>query len=140
MATETLGAHLRNLLTPYCTLLNIVEEINNGTVDVNVLKKFECNNIDEIIEFSHSDKMENTLWRNENEKYDRPTTSLYEDKVVTSRMQHIDDDLKPIAEFILGYAKWNLHKDEVNRPSLEVPLFRVLDALIQRGKPYSETT
>ena len=67
MATETLGAHLRNLLTPYSTLLNIVKEVNNGTMDVSVLKKYKSNNISEIIEFSHSDKMENTLWRNENE-------------------------------------------------------------------------
>lgn len=67
MATETLGAHLRNLLTPYKTLLNLVKDINNGTMDVSVLKKYECNNIDKIIEFSYSDKMENTLWRNENE-------------------------------------------------------------------------
>ena len=66
MATETLGAHLRNLLTPYSTLLNIVKEINNGTMDVSVLKKYKCDNISEIIEFSHSNKMENTLWRNEN--------------------------------------------------------------------------
>jgi len=67
MATETLGAHLRNLLTPYSTLLNIVTEINNGTMDASVLKMYKCDNISEIIEFSHSDKMENTLWRNENE-------------------------------------------------------------------------
>ena len=67
MAAETLGAHLRNLLTPYSTLLSIVKEINNGTMDVSVLKKYKCDNISEIIEFSHSDKMENTLWRNENE-------------------------------------------------------------------------
>ena len=67
MATETLGAHLRNLLTPYKTLLNIVKEINNGTMSTDFLKKYECNNIDEIIEFSYTDKMENTLWRNENE-------------------------------------------------------------------------
>ena len=61
MATETLGAHLRNLLTPYETLLHLVKDINNGTMDVSVLKKYECNNIDEIIEFSYSYKMENTL-------------------------------------------------------------------------------
>ena len=67
MATETLGAHLRNLLTPYKTLLNLVKDINNGTMDVSVLKKYKCDNIDDIIEFSYSDKMENTLWRNENE-------------------------------------------------------------------------
>ena len=67
MATETLGAHLRNLLTPYNTLLNLVKDVNNGTMDVSVLKKYKCDNISKIIEFSHSDKMENTLWRNENE-------------------------------------------------------------------------
>jgi hypothetical protein len=67
MATETLGAHLRNLLTPYRTLLDLVKDVNNGTIPADFLKKFECNNINEIIEFSHSDKMENTLWRNENE-------------------------------------------------------------------------
>lgn len=69
-------------------------------------------------------------------KYDCPTTPIEEAVEVTSRMQHIDDDMKPIAKFIVDYASWNLHKDEWNQPVLEVPLFRVLDALVQRGKPY----
>jgi len=67
MATETLGAHLRNLLTPYSTLLYIVTDIMQGNVGLEVLKKIDCNNLDELIKFSHSDKMENVLWRNENE-------------------------------------------------------------------------
>ncbi len=67
MATETLGAHLRNLLTPYKTLLCLVEDVNKGNFSVDTLKKFKCDNIQEIIEFSKSDKMENTLWRDENE-------------------------------------------------------------------------
>ena len=67
MATETLGAHLRNLLTPYKTLLDLVEDVSKGKMDVNVLSIYKCDNISEIIEFSHSDKMENTLWRKENE-------------------------------------------------------------------------
>ena len=67
MATETLGAHLRNLLTPYKTLLGLVENVSNGKIDISVLNMHNCDNIDEIIEFSHSDKMENTLWRNKNE-------------------------------------------------------------------------
>jgi hypothetical protein len=54
-------------------------------------------------------------------------------------MKWIGKDLKPVAKFILEFANWNLHKDEWNHPVLEVPLFRVLDALIQRGKPYNET-
>ena len=67
MATETLGAHLRNLLTPYKTLLDLVEDVSNGKMDISVLNTYKCDNISEIIEFSHSNKMENTLWRNENE-------------------------------------------------------------------------
>ena len=67
MATETLGAHLRNLLTPYQTLLGLVEDVSNGKIDISVLNMFNCDNIHEIIEFSYSDKMENVLWRNENE-------------------------------------------------------------------------
>ena len=66
MATETLGAHLRNLLTPYQTLLCLVEDVNSGKMDISVLNKYKCDNISEIIEFSYSNKMENVLWRNEN--------------------------------------------------------------------------
>lgn len=72
-------------------------------------------------------------------KYDCPSTPIEEAVEVTSRMQHIDEELKPIANFIMRYAFWNLHKDECNQPVLEVPLFRVLDALVQRGKPYCES-
>ena len=70
--------------------------------------------------------------------FDAPQTPIKDAVEVTSRMQFISDDMKPIAEFIMGYANWDLHKDEWNQPTLTVPLFRVLDALIQRGKPYSE--
>lgn len=67
MATETLGAHLRNLLIPYKTLLSLVEDINDGEIELDMLKKIKCDNIDEIIKFSYSDKMENNLWRGEKE-------------------------------------------------------------------------
>lgn len=67
MATETLGAHLRNLLTPYRTLIDLVNDVVNGNFDIDVFKKINCDNINELIEFSHSDKMENTIWRDENE-------------------------------------------------------------------------
>lgn len=67
MATETLGAHLRNLLSPYQCLLDIIEDINKGNINPDFLKKYKCDNIKELIEFSQSDKMENTLWRTENE-------------------------------------------------------------------------
>lgn len=71
------------------------------------------------------------------EKYKIPNIPIHEDVSVTSRMQYIDDKLKPIAEFVLSYAGWNLHKEEWNHPVLEVPVFRVLDALITKGKPYT---
>lgn len=70
--------------------------------------------------------------------FDIPKISIKDAVEVTSRMQYIEDDMKPIAEFIMDYAHWDLHKDEWNQPTLTVPLFRVLDALIQRGKPYCE--
>jgi hypothetical protein len=70
------------------------------------------------------------------EKFERPVIKIIEDESVSSRIKYIKEDLKPIAEFIMDFASWNLHKDEWNHPVLEVPLFRVLDALIQRGKPY----
>ena len=70
------------------------------------------------------------------EKFERPNINVNDAEEVSSRMKYIDDDLKPIADFIMDYASWNLHKDEWGSPTLEVPLFRVLDALIQRGKDY----
>lgn len=70
--------------------------------------------------------------------FDAPQTPFNEVLEVTSRMQYISDDMKPIAEFIMDYANWDLRKEEWSQPTLTVPLFRVLDALIQRGKPYGE--
>lgn len=72
------------------------------------------------------------------EKFECPNIKIKDALEVSSRMKYIDEDLKPITDFIMDYASWNLHKDEWNQPVLEVPLFRVLDALIQRGKPYCE--
>ena len=70
------------------------------------------------------------------EKFEHPNIKVKDAIEVSSRMKYVDEDLKPIADFIMNYASWNLHEDEWNQPVLEVPLFRVLDALVQRGKPY----
>lgn len=72
------------------------------------------------------------------EKFEHPNIEAKDAVEVSSRMPHIDKRLLPIAEFIMDYASWNLHKDEWNQPVIEVPLFRVLDALVQKGKPYCE--
>ena len=69
-------------------------------------------------------------------KFECPNIKIEDAIEVSSRMKYIDEDLKPIAEFIMDYCSWNLHKDEWSQPTIEVPLFRVLDALVQRGKPY----
>lgn len=69
--------------------------------------------------------------------FDMPEISAKDSVEVASRMEHIDEDLRPIAEFILDYALWELHKDEWNQPTMVVPVFRALDALILKGKPYS---
>lgn len=70
------------------------------------------------------------------EEFECPNININDAIEVSSRMKYIDDELKPIAEFILEYASWNLHKDEWGSSTLEVPVFRVLDALAQKGKPY----
>ena len=60
---ETLGAHLRNLLTPYKNLLQLVEGVNSGKFDVESLKRFKCDNLQELIDFSMSEEMENLTWK-----------------------------------------------------------------------------
>lgn len=72
------------------------------------------------------------------EEYNVPDTPIKDSEEVTSRMKYIDENLKPIAEFVMDYASWDLRKDEWNHPVATVPLFRVLDALVQNGKQYSE--
>ena len=71
--------------------------------------------------------------------FNKPDIDIKDSPDVASRMKNIDDDLKPIANFIIDYASWELHKDKWNQPVLEVPLFRVLDALMLRGEPYRES-
>ena len=66
MATETLGAHLRNLLTPYKTLLCLIEN-ENIKLDKETLEKYRLDNLEDLISFSNAKEMEETLWRNEDE-------------------------------------------------------------------------
>ena len=69
---ESLGAHLRNLLTPYATLIDTLsvilsakregdEEKMNKLLDS--LNVWEYNNIQDIIDFSFIEQMELINWR-----------------------------------------------------------------------------
>jgi hypothetical protein len=69
---ESLGAHLRNLLTPYASLIGIVGEIlaarREGDEEemnklLDALKTHEFNNIQDIIDFSFIEQMELINWR-----------------------------------------------------------------------------
>ena len=64
--TETLGAHLRNLLTPYKTLLCLIEDEKDIKLDKETLEEYGLDNLEDLISFSNAKEMEETLWRNEN--------------------------------------------------------------------------
>ena len=66
MATEALDAHLRNLLTPYKTLLCLIEDEKDIKLDKETLEKYRLDNLEDLISFSNAKEMEETLWRNEN--------------------------------------------------------------------------
>lgn len=65
---ESCGNHLRNLLTPYQWLIDIVQNYLDGNIAGGDIKDFLKNKnlqegIDNIIEFSKNDKLENINWR-----------------------------------------------------------------------------
>ena len=69
---ESLGAHLRNLLTPYATLIQIMNDLinakNNGNEEefneiLTTIKKCNFNNLQDIIDFSFIEQMELINWR-----------------------------------------------------------------------------
>lgn len=69
---ESLGAHLRNILTPYATVITLLGEIlsanRNGDEKktkelLDALDKYDFNNIQDIIDFSFIEQMELINWR-----------------------------------------------------------------------------
>ena len=65
---ESLGNHLRNLLSPYQTLVDVVQEYNNGIFDESKFKNIIGSaqlqeGVDKVIEFSKHPKMEQIKWR-----------------------------------------------------------------------------
>ena len=55
MKNETLGAHLRNLLTPYKNLLQLVKD---GKADEETIRKYDLDNLDDLIAFCDSEEMQ----------------------------------------------------------------------------------
>lgn len=65
---ESLGERLRNLLTPYKNLLQLVDDVNTGKMDKEILKKFKFDNLDDLVSFSQSKIMEETIWQEKSNK------------------------------------------------------------------------
>ena len=69
---ESLGVHLRNLLTPYTTLIDVMGEILSAKKEgderkvnelLDSLDVYDFNNIQDIIDFSFIEQMELINWR-----------------------------------------------------------------------------
>ena len=69
---ESCGEHLRNLITPYCTLLEILKSLKRHKEEGNeekfnevldFLMNHNFDNINDIIAFSKIDQMEKANWR-----------------------------------------------------------------------------
>ena len=69
---ESLGAHLRNLLTPYASLIQLTEDLLKAKREnneeefnkiFNMLKNYDFNNLQDIIDFSFIEQMELINWR-----------------------------------------------------------------------------
>lgn len=69
---ESCGEHLRNLITPYCNLLEFFKILKRhkqeGNEDkfnkvLDLLMNHDFDNINDIIEFSKIDQMEKANWR-----------------------------------------------------------------------------
>lgn len=57
---------------------------------------------------------------------------------VSSRLKYITDEKDTkVADFIMDYA-FKDEKEVYTNGTILVPLFRVLDAILQKGNPYQE--
>jgi hypothetical protein len=66
------------------------------------------------------------------------TEEIKNDISVTSRIQNITDlEQRKVIDFIIDYS-FKDSKEVYTNGTILVPLFRVLDAIIQKGKPYNE--
>lgn len=66
---------------------------------------------------------------------DLETRDIFNRVEIQSRYKHLPEDKKQIADFLLGYC-FTDHEEVYTNGTVLVPMFRVLDALIQDGKSY----
>lgn len=61
---ETLGAHLRNLLSPYKNLLQIINDVKEGKMDRGYIwSNSDSEALDKLIEFSKCEQMESVVYK-----------------------------------------------------------------------------
>jgi hypothetical protein len=92
-----------------------------------------CEEVADKQRYSYSDEevVQITDWLKELKRI-KDAEIIKKSTVENSRMEFIKDEKKKkIAEFLFDYAY-------VDDETVVVPIFRVLDALIQDGEPYSE--
>jgi hypothetical protein len=66
------------------------------------------------------------------------TEEIKNDISVSSRIKHItDEEQLKIIDFIIDYS-FKDKKEIYTNGTILVPLYRVLDAISQKGKPYQE--
>ena len=72
---ESFGAHIRNMLSPYANIVQILEDIANGSDKKDVLENFIFDkkiiqnlkeNLEHFIEFSKREELEKLNWRDTN--------------------------------------------------------------------------
>lgn len=68
----------------------------------------------------------------------RTKEEIKNDISVSSRMSHITDEKQlKVIDFIIDYS-FKDEKEVYTNGTILVPLFRVLDAITQEGKPYNQ--
>lgn len=101
---ETLGAHLRNLLTPYKNLLQLVKD---GKADEETIRKYNLDNLNDLIAFSNSEAME--------QKYPEPASEDLEDAARKYKMRtpfQYPNELHPAYQGFKAGAKWQKEQDQ----------------------------
>lgn len=115
MEKETLGAHLRNLLTPYKNLLQLAKD---GKADEETIRKYNLDNLDELITFSNSEAMEQKNPEPASEDLEE-AADCYKDMITPEEVDDTEHAYSyetyteyQIADAFKAGAQWQKEKDE----------------------------